>query len=46
MFLAPTNSNEVMPTIKTLKDSAAGLDGYNLKIMKAILDFLPITHII
>ena len=46
MFLAPTNSNEVMTIIKTLKDSAAGLDGYNLKIIKAMLDFviLPITH--
>ena len=48
MFLTPTNPNEIMTIFKTLKDSAAGMDGYNLKIMKAILDsiILPITHII
>ena len=39
-----------MTIIETLKDLAAGIDGYNLKIMKAILEsiILPIsiTHII
>ena len=44
MFLTPTNPNEIMTIFKTLNDSAAGIDGYNLKIMKEILDsiILPI----
>ena len=48
MFLEPTYGHEIRTTIKNLKNSAAGFDGYNLKVINAILNVIlsPIVHIV
>ena len=48
MFLEPTYGHEIRTTINNLKNSAAGFDGYNLKVINAILNVIlsPIVHIV
>ena len=48
MFLEPTDGHEIRTTIKNRKNSASGFDGYNLKVINAILNVIisPIVHIV
>ena len=48
MFLEPTYGHEIRTTITNLKNFAAGFDGYNLKVINAILNVIlsPIVHIV